>query len=45
VFFGWIALIATLVAAAIGLAAGDKGWIPSAGVFVLAGLASIIVTA
>lgn len=40
--FGWIMLIATLLAAAIGLALGDKGWVPSAGVFVLTGLLAIL---
>ena len=44
-FFGWIALIATLVAAAVGLASGAKGWIPSAVVFVVASLIAIVTAA
>ncbi|WP_417687102.1 aa3-type cytochrome c oxidase subunit IV [Roseibium sp.] len=40
--FGWIMLVGTLVAAAIGLALGAKGWIPSAAVFVLTGLLAIL---
>ncbi|MEP3276782.1 MAG: aa3-type cytochrome c oxidase subunit IV [Stappiaceae bacterium] len=41
-FFGTILMIATLVAAAIGLFSGDRGWIPSAAVFVLCVLAWIV---
>ncbi len=40
--FGWIMLIATIVATAIGMALGEKGWIPSAAVFVLTGLLAIV---
>lgn len=44
-FFGWVALIATMVAATIGLFAGEKGWIPSAVVFGITGLLAILTTA
>ncbi|WP_417667698.1 aa3-type cytochrome c oxidase subunit IV [Roseibium sp.] len=40
--FGWIMLIATIAASAIGLALGAKGWVPSAVVFVLTGLLAIL---
>jgi hypothetical protein len=40
--FGWLMLIATIVAAAIGLALGASGWIPSAAVFVLTGVLAIL---
>lgn len=40
--FGTVFVLATLAAAAVGLAMGDRGWIPSAGVFVLTGLMAII---
>ncbi|MBO6508646.1 MAG: aa3-type cytochrome c oxidase subunit IV [Roseibium sp.] len=42
VVFGWLMLIATMFAAAIGLALGANGWIPSAAVFVLTGLLAIL---
>lgn len=42
VVFGWILLIATIVASAIGMALGASGWIPPAGVFVLTVLVSIL---
>ncbi|WP_434055413.1 MAG: aa3-type cytochrome c oxidase subunit IV [Roseibium sp.] len=35
VVFGWLMLIATMVASAIGLALGDSGWIPPTAVTVL----------
>ncbi|MCC4245416.1 aa3-type cytochrome c oxidase subunit IV [Stappia indica] len=44
-FFGWVALIATLAAAAVGLATGAKGWIPSAVVFLVTGLLAIVTAA
>lgn len=44
-FFGWIAMIATLVSTAIGLALGEKGWIPPTAVFVLTGLIAIVTAA
>lgn len=40
--FGWLMLIATLVASGIGLALGASGWIPPAAVFVLTGLLAIV---
>ena len=40
--FGWIMMIATIVAGAIGLALGSKGWIPSMAVFVLTALLAIL---
>jgi aa3 type cytochrome c oxidase subunit IV len=40
--FGWLMLIATLVASSIGLALGAKGWIPPAVVFVLTGILAIL---
>ncbi len=40
--FGWVMLVATLVAVAIGFALGDSGWKPSAAVFVLTGLVAIL---
>ncbi|MCY1704804.1 MULTISPECIES: aa3-type cytochrome c oxidase subunit IV [Pannonibacter] len=42
VVFGWILTIANLVAIAAGMALGEKGWIPAAGVFVLAGLLALV---
>ncbi|MTI45034.1 aa3 type cytochrome c oxidase subunit IV [Roseibium hamelinense] len=41
-FFGWILLIATVVAAGIGMALGASGWIPSAAVMGLTILAAIL---
>lgn len=41
-FFGTILMIATLIAAAVGLFGGDRGWIPSAVVFGLCVLAWIV---
>lgn len=43
--FGWILMIALLIAAAVGIALGSKGWIPSAAVFGLSVLAVIVVAA
>jgi hypothetical protein len=40
--FGWLMLIATLVATAVGMALGSSGWIPPAGVFVLSGILAIL---
>jgi small-conductance mechanosensitive channel len=40
--FGWIMLAATIIAAAIGLALGSKGWVPSAAVFVLTAILAIL---
>lgn len=42
---GTVALLATIVAAVVGLFAGQKGWIPSAIVFVVAGLLAILTVA
>lgn len=42
VVFGVLMLLATLVASAVGLALGEKGWVPSAVVFVLTGLLAIL---
>ncbi|WP_305986803.1 aa3-type cytochrome c oxidase subunit IV [Roseibium sp. MMSF_3544] len=42
VVFGWLMLIATVVASAIGLALGDAGWIPPTAVFVLTGVLAIL---
>ncbi len=42
---GWVALLATIVAAVVGLALGQKGWIPSAYAFGLAGLLAILTVA
>jgi hypothetical protein len=39
--FGWLMLIATLVATAVGMALGSSGWIPPAAVFVLSGILAI----
>jgi hypothetical protein len=44
-FFGWVVLIASLVAGGVGLALGDKGWVPSAVLFVIAGLLLIVTAA
>ncbi|MDN3720817.1 aa3-type cytochrome c oxidase subunit IV [Roseibium salinum] len=40
--FGWLMLIATIVASSIGLALGATGWIPPAAVFVVTGLLAIL---
>lgn len=40
--FGWLALVATLVATAVGLALGKSGWIPVAAVFVVSGILAIL---
>lgn len=40
--FGWIMLVATMVAGAVGLALGDKGWVPSAVVFGLTVVLAIL---
>jgi hypothetical protein len=40
--FGWLMLIATLVATAVGMALGSSGWIPPAAVFVLSGILAIL---
>ena len=42
VVFGWLTLIASIVASAIGLALGASGWIPPAVVFVLTGILAIL---
>lgn len=42
VVFGWIMLVATIIAATVGLATGKKGWIPPAAVFVVAGVLAIL---
>lgn len=42
VVFGWLMLIAMMVAAAIGVALGASGWIPPAAVFVLTGVLAIL---
>ncbi len=43
--FGTIMIFAILIAAAIGMAMGSRGWIPAAGLFVLSGLIAIITAA
>lgn len=43
--FGWVMIFATLIAAAIGMALGERGWMPSAVVFVLTGLVAILTAA
>ncbi|MBA5777309.1 aa3-type cytochrome c oxidase subunit IV [Stappia sp. F7233] len=40
--FGWILMVALLIAAAVGIALGPKGWVPSAAVFGLSVLAAIV---
>lgn len=40
--FGWLMLIGTIVASAIGLALGEKGWVPPAAIFVLTGILAIL---
>ena len=40
--FGWLLLIATLIATAVGMALGASGWIPPAAVFVLSGILAIL---
>lgn len=40
--FGWLMLLATLVASGIGMALGASGWIPPAVVFVLTGILTIL---
>lgn len=40
--FGWLMLIANLIATAVGLALGEKGWIAPSAVFVLSGLLAIL---
>jgi hypothetical protein len=40
--FGWLMLIATLVATAVGMALGSSGWIPPTAVFVLSGILAIL---
>ena len=40
--FGWLLLIATLIATAVGMALGASGWIPPAAVFVLRGILAIL---
>ena len=42
VVFGWLMLIAMVVASAIGLALGDSGWIPPAAVFGLTCILAIL---
>jgi|GEM_PF-1375986 len=40
--FGWLMLLATVVASGVGLALGASGWIPPAAVFVLTGVLCIL---
>ncbi|MES0811908.1 aa3-type cytochrome c oxidase subunit IV [Roseibium sp. SCPC15] len=40
--FGWLMLIATIVASAIGLALGATGWIPPAAVFLATGVLTVL---
>lgn len=40
--FGWLMLIATMVACAVGLALGASGWIPPTVVFVLTGILTLL---
>jgi hypothetical protein len=40
--FGWLMLLATIVAAGVGVALGEKGWVPPAAVFVLTGILCIL---
>ncbi len=42
VVFGWLMLLATLIASGIGLALGASGWIPPTVVFVLTGILCIL---
>jgi len=42
VVFGWLMLIATLIASGIGLALGASGWIPPTVIFVLTGVLAIL---
>ncbi|CTQ72334.1 MULTISPECIES: aa3-type cytochrome c oxidase subunit IV [Stappiaceae] len=42
VVFGWLMLIATLVASGIGMALGEKGWVPPTVVFALTGVLCIL---
>ncbi|ADZ69308.1 Bacterial aa3 type cytochrome c oxidase subunit IV family [Polymorphum gilvum SL003B-26A1] len=39
---GWVMMIANIVALAVGMAMGAKGWIPAAAVFVLTGILAIL---
>ncbi|GGB32462.1 hypothetical protein GCM10011316_00690 [Roseibium aquae] len=41
-FFGWVMLLAATVAAGIGMALGESGWIPPAAVFGLTVLIAIV---
>ncbi|NRG17306.1 aa3-type cytochrome c oxidase subunit IV [Rhizobiales bacterium] len=43
--FGWVMVFALLIAAAIGMALGSRGWIPGAAVFVLSGILAILTSA
>lgn len=40
--FGWLMLIANVLAIAVGAGLGQKGWVPAAGVFVLTGILTIL---
>lgn len=40
--FGWLMLLATVVASGIGLALGANGWVPPAAVFALTGVLCIL---
>ncbi|MBN9672421.1 aa3-type cytochrome c oxidase subunit IV [Roseibium aggregatum] len=40
--FGWLMLIATIVASVIGVALGASGWMAPAAVFVLTGILAIL---
>lgn len=42
VVFGWLMLVAMLVASGLGMALGASGWIPPAVVFVLTGILTIL---
>ncbi|MXN65310.1 aa3-type cytochrome c oxidase subunit IV [Stappia sp. GBMRC 2046] len=43
--FGWIMVFALLIAAAVGIALGARGWIPGAAVFVMTVVLSILTSA
>ncbi|SDU35693.1 aa3-type cytochrome c oxidase subunit IV [Stappia sp. ES.058] len=44
-FFGTVLMIATLIAAGVGLFAGANGWVPSAVITLVSGLLAIITLA
>jgi hypothetical protein len=39
---GWIMLVANLVSVGVGMALGEKGWIPPAAVFALTGILAVL---